>query len=208
MFVPDCSTGIRGAPRHVAGAPRLVPGAPRFVAGARRCSHDCHRTSLACGGHSQMLPGAPNVLSCAPRCSQTSHNHSYGTSVPVTRDPSYSEGWQECPPRVWDSPEIDASKFALHILSDTPGGFQWLKYILLKYGQVCHCQQQPARPLQQQQQQQQWHHQHHLRWEYRVSRWKSDFVGCDVTCRLGMVSAIGFRISFVCYLILGFVVMS
>jgi len=45
--------------------------------------------------------------------------------------PSYSEGRQECPLGVWYSPEIDASKFTLHILSDTPGGFQWLKCILL-----------------------------------------------------------------------------
>ena len=28
-----------------------------------------------------------------------------------------------------DTPEIDASKFTLHILSDTPGGSQRLKYI-------------------------------------------------------------------------------
>jgi len=72
LFFPDCSTAIRGAPRHVAGA-------PRFVAGAL----------------------------------------------------SYSEGRQECPPRVRYSPEIDASKFTLHILSHTAGGFQWLIYILL-----------------------------------------------------------------------------
>jgi len=145
MFFPDCSTVIRGAPRPVTGPPGLVAGAPRLVtgapwlvagapwlvtgapwlvAGAPRCSQSCRRRS-------QMLPGPPKVLSCAPRCSQTSHNHSHGPSVPVIRDPSYSEGQQECPPRVWDSSEIDTSKFALHILSDTPGGFQWLKYILL-----------------------------------------------------------------------------
>jgi len=52
--------------------------------------------------------------------------------------PSYSEGWQECPPRAWYSPEIDASKFTLHILSDTPGGFQWLKYILLMLCNATH----------------------------------------------------------------------
>jgi hypothetical protein len=57
-----------------------------------------------------LIPGAPRLFTGAPR---------------------YSEGWQVCPPRVWYSPEIDASKFTLHILSDTPGGFQWLKYILL-----------------------------------------------------------------------------
>jgi len=51
--------------------------------------------------------------------------------VPVIRDPSYSEGRLECPPRVWYSPEIDTSNFTLYILTDTPGGFQILKYILL-----------------------------------------------------------------------------
>ena len=119
MFFPDCST-VRG------GAPRLVAGTPLLVAGARRCYQALRQRS-------KMLPCAPKVLSGALRWSQTSHNHSHGTSVPVIRDPSYSEGWQECPPQVWDSPEIDASKFALHILSDTPGGFQWLQYILLMY---------------------------------------------------------------------------
>jgi len=34
-------------------------------------------------------------------------------------------------PRVWYSPEIDTSNFTLHILSDTPRGSKWLKYILL-----------------------------------------------------------------------------
>jgi len=82
LFFPDCSTVIRGAPRHVAGA-------PRFVAGAR---------------------GAPRL---------------------VVRTSSCSEGRQECPPRAWYSPEFDSSKFTLHMLSDTPGGIQWLKYILL-----------------------------------------------------------------------------
>jgi len=79
------------------------------------------------------LPGAPKVLSGALRCSQTYHNHSHCTPVAVICDPSYSEGRQECPPRVWYSAEIDASKITLHILSDTPGVFQWLKYILLMY---------------------------------------------------------------------------
>jgi len=63
------------------------------------------------------LPGLSPPLPGAPRL--------------VVGAPSYSEGRQECPPIVWYSPEIDASKFTLHILSDTPGGFQWLKYILL-----------------------------------------------------------------------------
>jgi len=66
---------------------------------------------------SPALPGLLSALPGAPRL--------------VASAPSYSEGLQECPPRVWSSPEIDASKFTLHILSDTPGGFQWVKYILL-----------------------------------------------------------------------------
>jgi len=99
----------------------------------RRRSQACRRRSQTCRRRSQVLPGAPKVLSGAPRCSQIYHNHSHGTPVPVIRDPSYSEGRPECPPRVWYSPEIGASKFTLHILSDTPGGFQWLKYILLMW---------------------------------------------------------------------------
>jgi len=77
------------------------------------------------------LLGAPKVLSGTPRCSQTYHNHSHGTPVPVIGDLNYSEGPPECPPTVWYSSEIDASKFTLHILSDTSGVFQRLKYILL-----------------------------------------------------------------------------
>jgi hypothetical protein len=46
-------------------------------------------------------------------------------------DPSNSEGRPECPPTFCYSLEIDSSKFSLHILSDTPGGSQRLKYILL-----------------------------------------------------------------------------
>jgi hypothetical protein len=54
-----------------------------------------------------------------------------GASKLVAGAPSYSEGRLECPPMVWYSPEIYTSKFTLHTLSDTPGSFQWLKYILL-----------------------------------------------------------------------------
>jgi hypothetical protein len=75
--------------------------------------------SPALPGLSPALPGAPRLVVGAPRL--------------VTGAPSYSEGWQECPPRVLYSPEIDASKITLHILSDTPGGFQCLKYILLMW---------------------------------------------------------------------------
>jgi len=101
---------MRGDPRLVAGAPRLDAGAPRYFQAYRR--------------RSQVLPGAPIVLSGIPRCSQTYYNPSHGTPVAVITDPSYSEGRPECPPRVWYSPAIDASKFTLHIFSDTPGVFQ------------------------------------------------------------------------------------
>jgi len=92
----------------------------------------CCRHSQACRQCSLGLSGAPKVLSGAPRCSQTYHNHS-GTPVVDIRDPSYAECQMECPPRVWYSLEIDASKFTLHILTNTPGGFQWLKYIVLMW---------------------------------------------------------------------------
>jgi len=72
---------------------------------------------LALPGLSPVLPGAPRLVVGAARL--------------VAGAPSYSEGRKACSPRVWYSPEIDASKYTLHILSDTPGGFPWLKYILL-----------------------------------------------------------------------------
>jgi len=131
MIFPDCITMIRGAPRIVVGAPRLVSGAPRCSQASHWCSQASHWRSQTCCQCSPVLPGVPKVLSGAPRCSQIYHNHSHGTTVPVISDPSYSEGRQECPRRVWYSAEIDASKFTHHILSDTAGGLQWLKYILL-----------------------------------------------------------------------------
>jgi len=73
--------------------------------------------SPALPGLSLAFPGAPRLVVSAPWF--------------VAGAPSSSEGRQECPPRVGYSPEIDASMFTLHILPDTPGGFQWLKYILL-----------------------------------------------------------------------------
>jgi hypothetical protein len=54
-----------------------------------------------------------------------------GAPRPVAGPPNFSEGRQEFPPRVWYSPEIDLSKFTLHILSHAPGRFQGLRYILL-----------------------------------------------------------------------------
>jgi len=85
-----------------------------------------HLSEIACSSCVGLatLPGAPKVLSSNPTCSQTYHNHFNGSPVPVIRNPNYSKGWQEYPPRVWYPPSTDASKFALHILSDTPGGSQ------------------------------------------------------------------------------------
>ena len=101
-----------------------------FQAHQQRCQRRCcfSQTALlrfevlpdmspALPGLSRALPGAPRLVVDAPWL--------------VTGAPSHFEGRQECPPRVSYSPEIDPSKFTLHILSDTPGGFQWLKYILL-----------------------------------------------------------------------------
>jgi len=108
--LPDLSQVRRGLTLALPGLLPVLPGAPRCSQACRQCS--------------QVLPCAPKVLSGAPRCSQTYHNHSHGTPVPVIRDPSYSKGWPEYPPRVSYSPDIEASKFTLHILSDTPGGSQ------------------------------------------------------------------------------------
>jgi len=88
--------------------------------------------------HSQVHPKlslelrcAPNLITITPIVHLYESSESPGTPVPVVRDRSYSEGLPEYPTRVWYSPEIDASKFTLHILSDTPGVFERLKYILL-----------------------------------------------------------------------------
>jgi hypothetical protein len=78
--------------------------------------------------------GFPHWLGDSPRCSQTYHKISHGAPGPVIRDPSYSKGRSECPPRVRYSPEIDASMFTLHIVSDTPGGSQRRKFNLLMWG--------------------------------------------------------------------------
>jgi len=122
---------IWGALRLVASTPRPVVGALRLFTGATMNVVGTPRLVAGAPRYSQVLPGTPKVQSGAPRRSQTYHTHSHGTPVPVIRDPSYSEGLPECSPLVWYSPEIDASKFTLHILSDTTGVFQRLKYILL-----------------------------------------------------------------------------
>ena len=107
LFFPDFSSVIRGASRLVAGALSIVIGSPRLV------------------------PCCLRLIFGAPTCSQTYENHSHGTPVPFIVNPSYSEGRPECPPSIWYSAEIDTSKFALHILSDTAGGSQQLQFILL-----------------------------------------------------------------------------
>jgi len=83
--------------------------------------------------HYQVLPGVLKVLSSPLSCSKTYQNYSQSTLAPGISKPSYSDGWPDCPPRVSFSSQIGTSKFTLHILSDTPGGSQWLKYILLMY---------------------------------------------------------------------------
>jgi len=82
---------------------------------------------------SPVLRRAPKLITITPIVLLYRSSEIPVTSVPVVWGPSYSEGLPEYPPRVWYSPEIDASKFTLHILSDTPGVFQKLKYILLMF---------------------------------------------------------------------------
>jgi len=60
LFLPDCSTVIRGAPRLVVSAPRLVVGASRLVVGASR---------LVVGA-SRLVVGASRLVVGAPRRSQ------------------------------------------------------------------------------------------------------------------------------------------
>ena len=90
--------------------------------------------SLVLPGFTPALLGAPRHVFGTPRWSQTHHHHSHGTPIPDISNSSYSKGRLECPPMVWHSPEIDASKFTLLILWDTPGGSQGLNYILLIEG--------------------------------------------------------------------------
>jgi len=135
---PHWSGVIRGGHWPVAGTPRYVASAPRFFTGYRRHLQACRRHIQAghwlcqtSHGGSQMLPGASKVHSCTPRCSQTYHNHLHGTPVPVIRDSGHFEIMKECRPQVWYSPENNAFNFTLHSLAETPGGFQWQKFILL-----------------------------------------------------------------------------
>jgi len=147
LVFSDCSTAIRDAPRHVVSTPRNVVGARRHVVCAPKCVVGAPRYSLASHQYSQMwhrrsqvLEGALKVLSGPPKCSQTYPNHSPHTPVQVIRDSCHSVEQPECPPMVVFSADIDSSKVTLHILSDTVGGFQWLKYILLmKVSSGCAC---------------------------------------------------------------------
>jgi len=132
-FFLDCLTVIQVAPSLVAGGPRCSLAYHwRSLACCQHSQTYC-RHSQTCPQHSQVLPGAPNVLSCAPTCTQTYQNHFYDPAVSVNSNPCYSKGQPEFPPKVWYSPEIEASKFTPHILSDTAEGFQYLQYILLMY---------------------------------------------------------------------------
>jgi len=65
--------------------------------------------------------GFLHQLGDSPRCSQTFYNRFQGVPGSVIRDPSYSDCRLQCPPRVWFSPEIDASKFRLCLLSHSMG---------------------------------------------------------------------------------------
>jgi len=97
----------------IRGVPRLLTSTPWLVASA-----------------DWLLTGAPRHAFGTLTCCQTYHNQSHGTLVPDIGDHSYFERQPECPPRVWYSPEFDASMSTHHILSDTPEGSQQLKYIL------------------------------------------------------------------------------
>jgi len=88
--------------------------------------------------HSQVHPNispalwrAPNLIKITPIVLLYQSSEITVTPVCVIRYPSDSDGLPEYPPKVWYSPETDPSKFTLHIVSDTPGVFQRLKYILL-----------------------------------------------------------------------------
>jgi hypothetical protein len=89
----------------------------------------CPLSETCCRGY-QVLPGVPKVHSGAMRYSQTYLNDFHSILAPVIIDPSHSHDRPECPCRVEYSPEIDASMFALPIVSVTPGRFQWLNSIL------------------------------------------------------------------------------
>jgi len=87
------------------------------------------------GTSSTVIRGAPRHVAGAPWFVASTP----GAPRLVVGASSCSDGRQECPPRVWYAPEIDASKITLHIISATPGGFQWLKYMLLMQCYATHC---------------------------------------------------------------------
>jgi len=76
------------------------------------------------------LSGAPNILSGSdPKLiTITPIVLLYQSSdIPPTKQAGH-----HAHPRVWYSPDIDAFKFTLHIISDNPPGFLWPKYIFLR----------------------------------------------------------------------------
>ena len=117
----DCSCTSKGVSDNACSPPNEDPSEPKNL---KEFDYDSRVRSAT-------LPCASKVLSGDLTCSQTYHNHCNRAPGSIIRDPSHSEGRPEYPLKVWYSPEIDTSKFTLHILSDTPGVFQRLKYILL-----------------------------------------------------------------------------
>jgi hypothetical protein len=82
---------------------------------------------------SPALRQVPKLITITPWVLLYQSTQTSVTPVLVIRDPRYSEDQPECPPTVWYSSEIDALKFTLHILSNTPGVFQRQNYILLMW---------------------------------------------------------------------------
>jgi len=112
--LPDLSPALPGISPALPGAPRLLDGTPRLVAGAPRCSQVHPKFS-------PVLRGVPKPLTITP---MVLLYQSSGIAVTLKASRNALLGSE--------TPKIDASKFALHILTGTPGGFQWLKFILLK----------------------------------------------------------------------------
>jgi len=127
VIFQDCFTVMQGgsrsvvsAPRRVVSAPRLVVDTPMHVTGTLRCFQVHLKFSPVLRGDFKL-----NTI--------TSMGLLYQSSEIL----GYSNGRPECPPRVQYSPEIDASKFTFHTFSDTAGGVQWLRFILLMKVERC-----------------------------------------------------------------------
>jgi len=122
--LPDLSPALQGLSSALQGLRSALPGLlsalPDLLSAVR--------------GLWLALPHAPRYTQNSLRRSKKFSNHyntSHSTPVPVIRHPSCFTGRPEYPPRVQYSPKIDALKFLLHILSDTPVGCHRLKYLLL-----------------------------------------------------------------------------